>query len=139
MRNYAETCKGICGFNLVYNFFIELLPIKSYVFVAEIFKGIYHAFIMKTRHSYIWHIATIVVWMFRKSCTIYYENILNFHQSHNHVMSLLCHSSSIRWYISFLHFKTFKIQFCGVPFLHYVLVFKIHIYMQKMTFSSLLT
>ena len=41
--------------------------------------------------------------------------------------------------ISFLHFKTFKIQFCGVPSLHYVLFFKIHIYMQKMTFSSLLT
>ena len=41
--------------------------------------------------------------------------------------------------ISFLHFKTFKIQFCGVPFLHYVLVCKIHIYMQKMTLSSLLT
>ena len=51
----------------------------------------------------------------------------------------ICSSSSIRWYISFLHFKTFKIQFCGVPFLHYVLVCKIHIYMQKMTLSSLLT
>ena len=42
MRNYAETCKGICGYNLMYNFFIQLLPIKSYVFVAEFFKGIYH-------------------------------------------------------------------------------------------------
>ena len=41
--------------------------------------------------------------------------------------------------ISFFHFKTFKIQFCGVPFLYYVLVCKIHIYMQKMTLSNMLT
>ena len=47
--------------------------------------------------------------------------------------------SFIRWYISFLHFKTFKIQFHGVSQLHYVLVFKIHIYMPKMILSSLLT
>ena len=45
MRNYAETCKGICGYDLVYNFFIQLLPIKSYVFVVEFLR----AFIMKTR------------------------------------------------------------------------------------------
>ena len=57
----------------------------------------------------------------------------------NDPIFFICSLSSIRWYISFLHFKTFKIQFCGVPFLHYVLVCKIHIYMQKMTLSSLLT
>ena len=37
------------------------------------------------------------------------------------------------------NFKTFKIQFHGVPSLHYVLVCKIHIYMPKITLSSLLT
>ena len=41
--------------------------------------------------------------------------------------------SSICWYISFLHFKTSKIQFHGVPPLHFVLVCKIPIYMPKMT------
>ena len=47
--------------------------------------------------------------------------------------------SSIRWYISFLHFKDFKTQFHGVPPpLHHVLICKIHIYTPKMTFSSLL-
>ena len=57
----------------------------------------------------------------------------------NDPIFFICFSSSICWYISFLHFKTFKVQFCGVPCFHYVLVCKIHIYMQKMTLSSLLT
>ena len=57
----------------------------------------------------------------------------------NDPIFFICYLSSIHWYISFLHFETFKIQFCGVIFLHYVLVCKIHIYMQKMTLSSLLT
>ena len=52
----------------------------------------------------------------------------------------LIHSlSSIRWYNSFLNLKTFKIQFLGVPLLHYLLVCKIHTYMPKITLSSLLT
>ena len=33
MRNYAETCKGICGYNLAYNFFVYFLPLKSSVFM----------------------------------------------------------------------------------------------------------
>ena len=45
----------------------------------------------------------------------------------NEPIFLICSWSSIRWDISFLHFKTFKIQLCGVPFLHYVLVCKTHI------------
>ena len=35
MHNYAETCKGICGYNLVYNFFVYLLPSKTSVFVVD--------------------------------------------------------------------------------------------------------
>ena len=42
MRNFAETFKGICGYTLVYNFFIQFLPLKSYVFWGGVFKGIYH-------------------------------------------------------------------------------------------------
>ena len=42
---------------------------------------------------------------------------------------LMGSSSSIHCYVSFLHFKTFKTQFYGVPFFHYVLVCKIQIYM----------
>ena len=57
----------------------------------------------------------------------------------NDLIFFIYSASSIRWYSSFLHFKTFKIQFCGVPFLQYVLVSKIHIYKQKTTFSILLT
>ena len=41
--------------------------------------------------------------------------------------------------ISFFYFKTLKIQFHGVLFLHYVLVCKMHTCLPKMTFSSLLT
>ena len=41
MRNYAETCKDICGYNLMYNVFIYLLPLKSYVFVASFSNTFY--------------------------------------------------------------------------------------------------
>ena len=34
MHNYAETCQSICGYNLVYNIFVYLLPLKSSVFVV---------------------------------------------------------------------------------------------------------
>ena len=34
--------------------------------------------------------------------------------------------SCIRWYFPFLHFRTFKIQFFGVPHSHYALACKIH-------------
>ena len=48
------------------------------------------------------------------------------------------HSFGIKCYISFLHFKTFKIQHIGVSPLHYVLVIKIHIYVPNMKISCLL-
>ena len=35
MRNYAETCQGICGYSLVDNIFAYLLPLKSSVFVVH--------------------------------------------------------------------------------------------------------
>ena len=49
--------------------------------------------------------------------------------------------SSIRWCISFLHFKIFKIQFHEVPppFVLCSGFWNLHIYMPKMTLSSLLT
>ena len=40
--------------------------------------------------------------------------------------------SPINWYISFLHFKAFKIQFLRVPTLHYVVFYKIHVSITKM-------
>ena len=46
--------------------------------------------------------------------------------------------SLIRWYIPFLHFKTFRNQFHGVRHLSLVLACKINIYMPKMILSSLL-
>ena len=41
MHNYAETCKDISSYISMYNFFIYLLPLKSY-FCDRIFKGILH-------------------------------------------------------------------------------------------------
>ena len=35
MRKYAETYKGICGYNLVYNFFLCFLPLESSLFVVH--------------------------------------------------------------------------------------------------------
>ena len=42
MRNYAETCKGICGYNLVYNFFVYFLPLKSSLFVVHFSNAFQH-------------------------------------------------------------------------------------------------
>ena len=35
MRNYAERFKGSWGYNLVYNIFVYLLPLKTSVFVVH--------------------------------------------------------------------------------------------------------
>ena len=35
MSNYVETCKGICGYSLVYNFFEYFLTLKSSSFVVH--------------------------------------------------------------------------------------------------------
>ena len=42
MRNYTETCKGTCSYNLVYNFSIQLLPLKSLVFVVHFLIAFWH-------------------------------------------------------------------------------------------------
>ena len=42
MRNNAEMCKGICGYNLVYNFFVYLLPLKASVFVVHFSNAFWH-------------------------------------------------------------------------------------------------
>ena len=42
MRNYAETCKGIGGYNSVCNIFVYLLPLKSSVFVVHFSNAFYH-------------------------------------------------------------------------------------------------
>ena len=42
MRNYAEMCKGICGYNLVYNVFVYLLLLKTSVFVVDFSNAFWH-------------------------------------------------------------------------------------------------
>ena len=42
MRNYAGTCKNICSYNLVCNFLIQLLPLKSLVFVVHFLNAFWH-------------------------------------------------------------------------------------------------
>ena len=42
MRNYVETCKGICGYSLVYNVFVYLLPLKASVFVVDFSNAFWH-------------------------------------------------------------------------------------------------
>ena len=42
MHNYAETCKGICSYNLVYKCLIQLLPLKSSVFVVHFSNAFQH-------------------------------------------------------------------------------------------------
>ena len=40
MRNYAETCKGICGYDLMYNSFRIPFAIKTFSFCGVVFKRI---------------------------------------------------------------------------------------------------
>ena len=42
MRNYAETCKGICGYNLAHIVFLYLLPLKISVFVVDFSNAFWH-------------------------------------------------------------------------------------------------
>ena len=42
MCTYAEMCKGICRYNLVYKFLIQLLPLKSSVFVVHFPNAFWH-------------------------------------------------------------------------------------------------
>ena len=42
MRNYEGTCKGICRYNLVYKFLIQLLPLISSVFAVHFSNAFWH-------------------------------------------------------------------------------------------------
>ena len=42
MRNCVETCKGICSYNLVYNFLLQLFPLKILVFSAHFLSAFWH-------------------------------------------------------------------------------------------------
>ena len=42
VRNYAETCKVICSYNLVYNVLIQLLPLKSLFFVVHFLNAFWY-------------------------------------------------------------------------------------------------
>ena len=61
MRNYAETCKGICGYNLVYNFFVYLLPLKASVFVVHFSNAFWHGKEALAKHGSKTKIAPLLV------------------------------------------------------------------------------
>ena len=42
LRYCARTCKGICSYNLVYNFLIQLLSLKSLLFVVHFLNAFWH-------------------------------------------------------------------------------------------------
>ena len=42
MRNYAGTCKDICRYNLAHNFLIQLLLLKSLIFVVHFSNAFCH-------------------------------------------------------------------------------------------------
>ena len=42
MRNCVGTYKGICSYNLVYNFLIQLLPLKSSAFLVHFLNPFWH-------------------------------------------------------------------------------------------------
>ena len=42
MHNYRGTRKGICSYNLVHNFLIKILPIKSSDFLVPFSNAFWH-------------------------------------------------------------------------------------------------
>ena len=61
MRNYVETCKGICGYNLVYHFFVYLLPLKSSVFVVYFSSAFWHGKETLPKHDSLTKIVPLLV------------------------------------------------------------------------------
>ena len=51
MRNFAETCKDICGYTLKYNIPVYLLPLKSSVFVLHFSNAFYHGREALSKHG----------------------------------------------------------------------------------------
>ena len=83
MRNYANTCKGICGYNLVYNFFVYFLPFKSSLFCGALSKRIlaweggtsqtwFLDYNTSSPCDILFELPYIEVWVFR-----FYKTILN--------------------------------------------------------------
>ena len=42
MRNYVQTCKGFCGYNLMYNFFVYFLSLTSSLFRVHFSNAFQH-------------------------------------------------------------------------------------------------
>ena len=42
VRNYAGTFTSICSFNIVYNFLIQLFPLKSLIFMVHFLNAFWH-------------------------------------------------------------------------------------------------
>ena len=79
MRNYSETCKGIYGYNLAYNFFAYLLPLKTSVFAVDHLNAFWHGNDALAKHGSYTKVAPLfvifdltVIWMFR-----FYKTVLN--------------------------------------------------------------
>ena len=93
MRNYAGTCKGICSYNLVYNFLIQLLPLKSSVFVVHFSNAFWHGNKTFSRVSSQNEIVPLVV-IFHLPYSKYRSLKICFYSScyQNQVFSVVSHS-----------------------------------------------
>ena len=93
MRNYAGTCKGICSYNLVYNFLIQLLPLKSSVFVVHFSNAFWHGNKAFPKVSSQNKIVPLLV-IFHLSCSKYRGVKICFYLCHyqNQNFSLVSHS-----------------------------------------------
>ena len=80
-------------------------------------------------------LSAVAIW---KISHFLHFNDNNFGSKHdnetNGPIFLISYLSFIRCYIYFMHFKTLKIQFHGVPLLHCVLVCKIHLSCRRLHF-----
>ena len=61
MRNYVEMCKGICGYNLAYNFYVYLLPLKTSVFVVHCSNAFWNVKEALAKHDLWTKIAPLLV------------------------------------------------------------------------------
>ena len=92
MGNYEGTCKEICSYNLVYNLLIQLLPLKSSVFVVLFSNAFWHRNKASPKGSFQNGIVPLLV-IFHLSYSNYRGTVMCFHSCRyqNQIFLLLSH------------------------------------------------
>ena len=118
MRNYAGTCKGICSYNLIYNVLIQLLPLKSLVFVVHFLNAFWHgneAFPKGSSQNEIVPLLVVFYLLYSKYVfTSVVIKIKNFHSCRTRVVRVALVSHSCHWCNSRVVLVSFVQRSCAL-------------------------